>query len=153
MNPGGLCESGPKKPLAIIVDLDETLCTQFDVPVEAGVGVLRRIDERKIQVHYVTARTAVCRDATERFVGVHRLPGSRNVHYCPMAIGSLDHKRRQHESLGREFDVIASIGDSFEEEQAAMAARIPFYRVDPCSPADQWILLAARIAGLGGFKS
>jgi len=75
--------------LAIIVDLDETLCTQFDVPVENGVGVLRRVDQLKLQVHYVTARTPVCRDATARFIAEHRLPGSQNVHYCPGSISSL----------------------------------------------------------------
>jgi hypothetical protein len=63
-----------EKPLAIIVDLGETLCTQFDVPVAAGLAVLRRIDQHKIRVHYVTARTEQCRPATEVFIDVKACP-------------------------------------------------------------------------------
>ncbi len=88
-----------KKPLAVIVDLDETLCTQFDVPVETGIGVLRRMDERRVQVHYVTARTSVCREATERFLAAHGLPGSQNIHLCPDHLDSFEHKRMWQESL------------------------------------------------------
>lgn len=138
-----------EKQPAIIVDLDETLCTQFDVPVQSGVEVLRRIDQFKLHVHYVTARTAICREATERFVRAHHLPGIQNVHYCPESIDSLKHKRRLHESLSREFEVIASIGDSFEEQRASAAAGIYFVAVDPCEPAGAWSILAQRIAGFG----
>jgi predicted secreted acid phosphatase len=143
--------TGPEKPLAIIVDLDETLCTQFDVPVDTGVELLRRVDQHTLQVHNVTARTEVCREATERFIGEHRLPGSRNVHYCPIDVRSLEHKRERHELLSQEFRVIASIGDSFEEEQAAEAMGISFVKVDACNPADAWIVLAARITEFRGF--
>ena len=143
--------SSPAKHLALIVDLDETLCAQIDVPVEAGVGVLRRIDELKLEVHYVTARTNICREATERFLREHRLPGSHNVHYCPDRITSLEHKQKQHESLSRRFHVVASIGDSSEEQEAARAAGIPFYLVDPCKPAPGWTALADRIAEIGGL--
>src|ERR1017187_9867315 len=66
MNPVNLCQRSLEKQLAIIVDLDETLCAQFDVPVQAGVGVLRRVDQIKLQVHYVTARTTACREAVAR---------------------------------------------------------------------------------------
>jgi len=141
-----------EKQLAIVVDIDETICTQFDIPVKSGVGVLRRAGQLGLQVHYVTARTTTCRDATEEFMRAHRLPGNQNVHYCPIQLTSLEHKRRQHEWLSREFKIIASIGDSFEEEQAAAALGIPFVKVDPCRPADGWATLDDRIAELGCFK-
>jgi len=149
MTSGNIPQKHREKQPAIIVDLDETLCTQFDVPVESGVAVLRRIDQIKLQVHYVTARTAICREGTERFVRAHRLPGIQNVHYCPESIDSREHKRRLHEALSREFEVIASIGDSFEERQAAATAGIYFVEVDPCEPAGAWSILADRIAGFG----
>ena len=113
---------------ASIVDLDETVCTCFDVPVVAGVGVLTRIDEDMLQVHYVTARTPVCRLVTERFMEEHRLPGANNIHYCPTETSSYEHNRVSHQSLSLAFRVIASVGDSFEEEEAAKAAAIPFVR-------------------------
>jgi ribonucleotide monophosphatase NagD (HAD superfamily) len=52
------------RPFAIIVDIDATICTQFDVPIKAALEVLQRIDERKLPVHYVTARPEVCGTAT-----------------------------------------------------------------------------------------
>jgi len=137
------------KQLAIIVDIDETLCTCFEVPVEAGIDTLSQIDEEKIQVHYVTSRTTVCVVTTERFLEEHRLPGAKNVHFCPIETRSYDHKRRLHNALAQEFNVIASIGDSFEEEEASEAAGIPFIAVDPSHPAEAWSILAQRIADLG----
>jgi hypothetical protein len=67
----------------------------------------------------VTARTTVCQDATERFMAAQGLLGGQNVHYCPDLVTSLEHKRRLHELLNRDFAVIASIGDSHEEKEAA----------------------------------
>ncbi len=149
MTSENLPQNHRQKQLAIIVDLDETLCTQFDVPVESGVAVLRRIDQSKLHVHYVTARTAICRAGTERFVRAYHLPGIQNVHYCPESIKSLEHKRRLHEALSRKFEVIASIGDSFEEQQAAATAGIYFVEVDSYEPAGAWSILAQRLAGFG----
>lgn len=143
---------GAEVQLAIIVDLDETLCTQFDVPVQAGVEVLQRADQLGIQVRYVTARTTICREATERFLAVNRLPGVQNVHFCPDSVTSAEHKRKQHELLSREFKVVASIGDSSEEELAAAAAGVLFVRVDVQRPAIGWLNVANRIAELGGFN-
>jgi len=120
--------------LAIIVDLDVTLCTCFDVPVGAGVAALRQIDEEKLQVHYVTSRTPMCRPAAKRFMEEQRLPGAQDVHYCPTEISSYEHKRVFHRSLSQEFRVIASVGDSFEEEEAAEGAGVPFVAVDPSRP-------------------
>lgn len=62
-------------------------------------------------------------------------------------------KLKRHELLSRDFNVIASIGDSFEEEQAAAASGIPFVHVDPCKPADGWAILDGRITELGCIKS
>jgi hypothetical protein len=61
----------PERRLAVIVDLDETLCCQLDVPVEPGVAVLHRINEARLQVHYVTSRTIVSRNVTEKFLRRH----------------------------------------------------------------------------------
>ena len=63
----------------------------------------------------------------------------------------LNVKVNSFQALSEEFQVIASIGDSFEEEQADEAMGISFVKVDPCNPADAWIVLAARIAEFGGF--
>jgi len=69
------------------------------------------------------------------------------------SLGSLEHKRRLHGALTRECEVIASIGDSFDEEQAAAEFGIHFVAVDPCEPTGAWAALAERIAELGGFGS
>lgn len=128
----------PAKRLALIVDLDETLCEQFDVPIRAGVELLRRIARTRVEVHYVTARTEVSRRGTERFFADARLPFDRNVHYSPTVIGSRDHKLAMHLRLAREYQVIASIGDSFEEAEASAAAGIPFVSVDTMNAALAW---------------
>ena len=140
------------KPFAIIVDIDETICTQFDVPIKAALEVLQRIDERKVHVHYVTARPQVCGTATASFITVNRLPGVLNVRLCPSLLDSLEHKRREHELLKREFEVIASIGDSAEEEEASAAAGIPFVAVDLYDPGPAWAMLTEQILAVGGFR-
>jgi phosphoglycolate phosphatase-like HAD superfamily hydrolase len=140
-----------EKQLALIVDLDGTLCTDFDIPVAMGVEVLKQIDERKTKVHYVTARTGVCRDDTEVFLKEQGLPGAQNVHYCPDGVDGYEHKRVCHHSLAHEFLVIASIGDSDKEAIASQAAGIPFVAVDPRRPEPAWSILRERIAAAGGF--
>lgn len=139
------------KRLAVIVDLDETLCTLFACPVAAGVAVLQRIDLQKINVHYVTSRAEASRNGTAQFLEHHRLPGRENVHYIPVYSGSREHKLKLHLRLAREFHVIASIGDSYEEAEASAAAGVPFVSVDPAKPDDAWGQLAERIAAAGGF--
>jgi phosphoglycolate phosphatase-like HAD superfamily hydrolase len=131
----------PAKACAIIVDLDETICTQFDQPIVIGVQLLQRLDRQKLAVHYVTARTDVSRRGTEQFLEEHRLPGWRNVHYSPTIIGSCEHKRRKHAELAREFQVLASIGDSFEEEEASAACGITFVLVDTDRHELAWLRL------------
>ena len=140
-----------QKRLGLIVDLDETVCTELDVPVETAVAVLRRVDEQTVDVHYVTARTGVFREETERFLEAHRLPGRTNVHYCPDSLDSWEHKRRKHLTLSRELAVIASIGDSEEEEEAAAAVGMCFVKVDAYRPAEAWVVLEGRISEAGGF--
>ena len=81
----------PAKPLALLVDLDDTLCSGFACPIRAAVEVLLRLDRRKVEVHYVTARTDLSRAGTERFLEEYRLPGWRNLHFCPNWIGSRRH--------------------------------------------------------------
>ena len=41
-----------------------------------------------------------------------KLPGWRNVHYCPNWQGSKRHKAEVHAKLAREHRVIASVGDT-----------------------------------------
>src|ERR1041385_5004934 len=99
----------PAKRLALIVDLDETLCTLFDCPIAEGVELLRRLDRTRVEVHYVTARPEVSRKLTEQFLGDPRLPGWRNLHLSPTIIGSREHKLKVHLRLAREYQVVASI--------------------------------------------
>jgi ribonucleotide monophosphatase NagD (HAD superfamily) len=145
-------EELPPKPLALIVDLDETICTDFSVPILAAVEVLNRINRQKVIVHYVTARTNVSRDGTDRFIMEHKLPGWRNVHFCPEWLGSIRHKTEAHARLAREHQVIASIGDTHEEEgTAAKLAGITFILVERGNPGPAWIVLAELIASVKGF--
>jgi predicted secreted acid phosphatase len=143
----------PEKRPAIIVDLDETLCLHFDVPVRAGVELLQQVDREKLTVVYVTARTEVSRRGTERFLEEHRLPGWRNLLLSPSVMGSTEHKRRTHEQFAREYRVLASIGDSFEERDAASAAGISFFQVDSAYPERAWAELRAILAAAGLLRS
>jgi ribonucleotide monophosphatase NagD (HAD superfamily) len=142
----------PPKSLALIVDLDDTLCTGFDLPIRAAVEVLARIDRQKVAVHYVTARIEQSRKATERFLEEHRLPGWRNLHLCPHYFGTRKHKIDKHAVLAREHRVIASIGATDEEEgEAARLAGVPFVLVDRDHAAPAWTFVAARIEAAAGF--
>src|SRR3954454_17364168 len=121
----------PAKRLALIVDLDETVCTAFACAIAKAVEVLARLDRQKVEVHYVTARTEVSREGTDRFIMEHKLPGYRNVHYCPKWQGTRRHKAEMHARLAREYQVIASIGDLDEEEgEASRLAGVTFVLVD-----------------------
>ncbi|MDB5306366.1 MAG: hypothetical protein JWO38_568 [Gemmataceae bacterium] len=142
----------PTKMLALIVDLDETICTNFDCPIREAVAVLVRIDRQKLAVHYVTARMDVSRDGTDRFVMEHRLPGWRNVHYCPKWQGSRSHKAQVHVHLAREHRVIASVGDTDEEEgEAARLAGVPFVLVDRDNAVPAWVAVHELIEAVNGF--
>lgn len=142
----------PAKAPAVIVDLDDTLCTGFDCPIRVAVAVLARVDRQKLTVHYVTARTDVSRAGTDRFIQEHRLPGWRNVHYCPKWQGSKSHKAQVHAQLAREYRVLASIGDLPEEEgEAAKLAGVPFVLVDRENPAPAWAELERLLEAASVF--
>jgi hypothetical protein len=144
----------PAKGLALIVDLDDTLCTNFECPIRSAVEVLVRVDRQKLTVHYVTARTEVSREGTDRFIQEHRLPGWRNVHYCPKWQGTKRHKAEIHSRLAKEHRVIASVGDTADEEgEAARLTGVPFVLVDRDRPDPAWEIVAALIEAAGGFSS
>src|SRR5262245_56270218 len=76
---------------AIICDIDDTICTGFDLPILVACDVLRAL-HHSVEVHYVTARPEECRAGTERFLQEQRLPGWRNLHLCPFWRSSREHK-------------------------------------------------------------
>jgi phosphoglycolate phosphatase-like HAD superfamily hydrolase len=143
----------PPKRLALIVDLDDTVCTGFACPLRAALDVLLRVHRQKVEVHYVTARTELSRKGTDEFIAEHRLPGYRNIHYCPRWQGTKRHKAEIHARLAREYQVIASIGDLDEEEgEAARAAGVTFVLVDRDNPAPAWAAVAALVEAAQGFR-
>lgn len=144
----------PPRRSALIVDLDDTVCTAFACPIAVALETLRRLDRRRVEVHYVTARPEASRKETERFLNEHRLPGWRNLHLCPTYLGSRKHKQDKHALIAREYQVIASIGDCEEDEgDAARSAGVPFVLVDRDNPVAAWVLLQEMIATAGGFRT
>ncbi|MBY0458334.1 MAG: hypothetical protein K2V38_13415 [Gemmataceae bacterium] len=142
----------PAKRLALVVDLDDTVCTGFAVPLRAALDVLTRLHRQKVEVHYVTARTEVSRKGTDDFLAEFRLPGHRNVYYCPGWQTSKRHKAEVHAKLAREYQVIASIGDTDEEEgAAARLAGVPFVLVDRDRPETAWAAVAELVLAVDGF--
>jgi phosphoglycolate phosphatase-like HAD superfamily hydrolase len=142
----------PAKTLGLIVDLDETICTDFSVPILSAIDVLCRIDRQRVTVHYVTARTETSRAGTDRFIMDHKLPGWRNLHFCPSWQGSRRHKTDIHVRLAREHSVIASIGDTHEDEgEAAREAGVAFILVERGNADPAWAALADLIAAAKGF--
>lgn len=143
----------PAKRLALIVDLDDTVCTGFACPLRAALDVLLRVHRQRVEVHYVTARTEVSREGTDAFIAEHKLPGYRNVHYCPKWLGTKRHKQELHARLAREYQVIASIGDTDDEEgEASRFAGVTFVLVDRDNPAPAWAALAVLIETVQGFR-
>jgi predicted secreted acid phosphatase len=129
------------KQRAIICDIDDTLCTMFDCPLAAGVRVLTALD-RTIAVHYVTARPEASREGTERFLNEHKLPGWRNLHFCPSWLSSRQHKTAVMARLAKEYNVVVSIGDHDEDEAASQAAGIPFVRITEATVEEAWAEVA-----------
>jgi hypothetical protein len=147
-------DDAPAKRLALIVDLDDTVCTGFACPLRAALDVLARVHRQRVEVHYVTARTEVSREGTDAFIAEHRLPGYRNVHYCPKSQLPRRHKAELHARLAREYQVIASIGDLDEDEgEASRAAGVMFVLVDRDNPHIAWAALAELIAAVQGFRA
>lgn len=139
-------------PLALIVDLDETLCLTFHHPVVKGVEVLRRIDPTRVQVFYVTARTPASKRGTDVFMLLHDLPHPTEVLYAPFYTSSREHKLKCHLELAGRFRVIASIGDAEEEAEASAAAGIPFVLVDVNRPELAWTGLETLLEAAGVLK-
>jgi ribonucleotide monophosphatase NagD (HAD superfamily) len=143
----------PVRRLALIVDLDGTVCTGFASPLRPALDVLVRVHRQRVEVHYVTARTEVSRAGTDAFIAEHRLPGYRNVHYCPKWQGTRRHKTDLHAKLAREYHVIASIGDTDDEEgEAARLVGVPFVLVDRDNPGAAWAAVAEMIETARGFR-
>jgi hypothetical protein len=134
------------KTRAIICDIDDTICTQFDRPIPAAIQFLLALD-RSIEVHYVTARPEASRAGTEQFLADHRLPGWRKVYYCPSWQSSSQHKAEVIARLAKEFRVLVSIGDHHEEERASLDANVPFVRISEGDPTAAWIEAARRVGG------
>lgn len=122
---------------AVVVDIDETICTQFDCPVSVACDTLRAID-RSVAVHYVTARPEASRRGTDQFLSDHRLPGWKNVHYCPNWKSSLRHKTEILQALAKEYTLLVSIGDADEDAAASVAAGVVFLRVTDDAASAVW---------------
>lgn len=147
-------DDAPAKRLALIVDLDDTVCTGFACPLRVALDVLLRVHRQRVEVHYVTARTELSRAGTDAFIADHRLPGYRNVHYCPKWQSAARHKAERHAQLAREYHVVASIGDLDDEEgAAARAAGVPFVLVDRDNPGVAWAALAQLLEAANGFRT
>ena len=134
------------KPKAIICDIDDTLCTQFDCPILVACKALAALD-RSVAVHYVTARPEASRAGTEQFLADNGLPGWRNLHFCPTWKSSRQHKAEVMTRLAREYHVLVSIGDHDEDEQASRAAGVPFVRVGHDNLEEAWQQVAALVVG------
>jgi hypothetical protein len=130
---------------ALICDIDDTICVQFDQPIVEAVAFLAALD-RSIEVHYVTARPEASRPGTETFLSDARLPGWRNLYFCPSWQATREHKTMVMTKLAKQYQVIASIGDHDEDEAASLAAGVPFVRVRDGNHGDVWTEVAWLIA-------
>jgi phosphoglycolate phosphatase-like HAD superfamily hydrolase len=129
---------------AIICDIDDTICVQFDQPVVEAIKLLAALD-RSVEVHYVTARPEASRQGTEEFLSAHRLPGWRNLYFCPSWQSSREHKAAVMAKLAKQYQVVVSVGDHDEDEAASLAAGVPFVRVRE-NHADVWAEVARLVA-------
>src|SRR5262245_50262628 len=88
----------------VICDIDDTLCVQFDQPILIACQTLAVLD-RSVQVHYVTARPEASRQGTEKFIVDQRLPGWKNLHFCPSFKSTRLHKAEVMARLVKEFTI------------------------------------------------
>ena len=137
--------SSRPKSKAIICDIDDTICVQFDQPIAVACRILAALD-RAIHVHYVTARPEQSRPGTESFLAEHRLPGWRNLHFCPTWKSTRVHKMEVIARLAKEHAVVLSVGDSEEEEVASLAAAIPLVRIRDGNHEQAWEEVAQLLA-------
>src|SRR5262249_3006447 len=133
-----------KKTRAVICDIDDILCTEFDKPIGVACRFLAQLD-RSVEVHYVTARPEASRAGTEQFLEDHRLPGRRNLYFCPRWKSSREHKTEVMQRLAKEYEVIVSIGDADEDEQASRSAGLCFVQVRDDNVDQAWQTIAGLI--------
>lgn len=131
--------------LAIICDIDDTICIEFNQPVAAACALLRELPRYSIEVHYVTARSEESKEITESFLVEQRLPTPKNLHLCPRWKGTLRHKREAIREIVRYHRVLLSVGDQPEEETASIEAKVPFVRINPTNFEEGWRSVAALL--------
>src|SRR5262249_23751125 len=124
---------------------DDTICVQFDQPILIACRTLVALD-RGVEVHYVTARPEASRQGTEAFLVEHRLPGWRNLHFCPSWKSTRIHKTEVMQRLAREFAVLVSVGDHEEDELASLAAGLTFVRIRDDNHEHAWAEVARLTA-------
>ncbi len=137
------------KTRAIICDIDDTLCVDFDQPIPTACAFLAQFD-RAVEVHYVTARPEAARAGTEEFLMEQRLPGWRNLYFCPNWQSSRLHKAEVMARLAKQYTIIVSIGDHDEDEAASVAAGVAFVRVTDDNVEQAWQEVARLIAAASG---
>jgi len=136
-----------ERPQALILDIDETICTHFDQPISLACKILKALTHT-VKIYYVTARPETCKKATEHFLALHQLPGQGKVYYCPKWKSSTQHKLEVIGKLAKEYDVLLSIGDHEEEQKASIAADIPFAKIDLLHPERSWQDIQKRLLAL-----
>jgi predicted secreted acid phosphatase len=125
------------KPKTLICDIDETLCTQFDQPIEEALTTIEQLP-KGFPIHYVTARPESAKEPTIEFLERCGLPTPERLYLCPNWSSTLRHKCRVFQDIAQEYDVLYSIGDASEDEQASEQAAIPFLKIDLEAPAESW---------------
>jgi hypothetical protein len=128
---------------AIICDIDNTICTAIDQPIVVACELLARLDP-SIEVHYVTGRPEELREDTQRFLAACRLPCPDNLHLCPSGLWKSirEHKAEVIQRLAQVHDVIVSVGDSTEEQEASLAAGVHFLRITEDNVETIWAQVA-----------
>ena len=131
------------KPLAIICDIDETLCTEFDRPIRTACQVLAGLHQA---IRCITSRLG--RTATEGDRGISLRPALAGLAE-PVLLPDLAVDARPQDGrdvpLAKEYVVIVSIGDADEDEQASRTAGVPFVRVRDTNVEAAWKEIAALV--------
>ena len=97
-----------------------------------------------------TARPEASRQGTEDFLSAQRLPGWRNLYFCPSWQSSREHKTAVMTKLAKQYQVVVSVGDHDEDETASRAAGVPFVRVREDNHTDVWTEVARLVAAATG---
>jgi predicted secreted acid phosphatase len=128
----------------LFCDIDETICTEFNCPVEPAVRVLRRL-KGAVEVFYVSARPQASRGSTQNFLEKQGLPTTKNLHLCPDGWSTLRHKTETMKKVAASRKVLLSVGDSDEDQRAASAAGVKFLQVDPRRFEESWRQIEAAL--------